>query len=191
MEIPLPRAPRAIYPEISALCERLVPGGTPLYLKTKSVAGMVVNDCYGNVGRMIAQYGGAMQCGWQIWETLPGVMIEGEFHAVWVNPEGDYHDVTPKAISSIDTILFLPDYIREYGGRQIDNERVSLVGDPLIDQFIENEKSYFEAMNQGDLADYHGVVVMTDAMKEILKRKMQLGTEIIEKYYNFDESKSS
>jgi hypothetical protein len=191
MEIPLPRAPRTLYPEISVLCERLVPGGTSVYLKTESVAGTFVNDCYGNVDRMIAKNGGVMQCGWQIWETLPGVMIEGEFHAVWVDAKGDYHDITPKAISGINTILFLPDSTRKYEDRQIDNERISLVSDSLLDQFIKNEKSYFEAMNQGDLGDYHGVVVMTDKMKEILKRKMQLGTAIIEKYYNSDESKSS
>jgi hypothetical protein len=191
MEIPSPRAPRAIYPEVLVLCERLVPGGTPVYLKTESSAGMVVNDCYGNAVRKIASNGGAMQCGWQIWETLPGVMIEGEFHAVWVDTDGVYHDITPKAISSIDGILFLPDNARQYEGRQIDNERVSLVSDSLLDQFVENEKLYFEVMNRGDLADYHGVVEMTDEMKKTLERKIQLGSAIIEKYYNSDESKSS
>ncbi len=150
-----------------------------------------MNECYENVKRVMAEKGGSMQCGWQIWETLPGVMIEAEFHAVWKDTDAHYHDVTPKEIVGINRTLFLPDNVRKYENRQIDNVRIPLVRDPLLDQFIKNETLYFEATNKGALVNYHGVIELTDELKEILEKRVALGFAVFEKYFNADGSKSS
>ncbi len=191
MEIPTPIAPKTISSEISALCERLVVGGIPVYLTVNPSPEAVVNECYQNVEKAIAKNGGNMQCGWQIWETIPGVMIEAEFHAVWKDASNIYHDLTPKELAGIDRILFLPDPHRKYEGKQVDNVRIPLVKDQLLDQFIENETLYFEATNKGSLANYHGVIELTHEIKKILEKRAALGLAVFEKYFNTDESKSS
>lgn len=158
-----------------------------MYLKVESVAGMIVNDCYGNVKKIMTQRGGSIQHGWQIWEFFPRVLLEAEFHAVWLDDQGNYHDITPKEISNIDRILFLPDNTKKYEGRQINNVRIPLVDDPLLDRFIKDEDAYFEATNRGGLADYHGALLLTDEMKRIQSRVGMTGLEIIEKYYSSNQ----
>lgn len=183
MEIPIPSAPKIISPEISALCESLVIGGIPLYLDVNPSSDAIINECYQNVKKMIVEKGGSMQCGWQIWETIPGVLIEAEFHAVWKDVDDVYHDITPKEFPGVNKILFLSDPYRIYEGKQIDNVRIPLVIDPLIDLFIENEISYFNAINRGDLAAYHGEVMLTDELNKILDKRIQIGFKVLEKYY--------
>lgn len=46
------------------------------------------NDCTGNVQSVIEIHGGTVQYGWQLWETWRGVLLEGEFHAIWVDEHG-------------------------------------------------------------------------------------------------------
>ena len=48
------------------------------------------------------------------------VMVEAEFHAVRVSPEGQYVDITPKPHTEATT-LFVPDARRTYTGVVIDN----------------------------------------------------------------------
>lgn len=100
---------------------------------------------------MIKNKGGSIQYGWQIWETLPNLMAEAEFHAVWIDKEGVSHDVTQKSLSDIKQVLFLPDPSRKYLNKQIDNVRIPLQNESLIKQFIENSEKYFEATNRVSL----------------------------------------
>lgn len=181
--IPLPKTALDTSPHTRALCQKLVPGGIPVYLNTEHMEGMRENECYWNVEKIIKESGGTIQYGWQIWEALADVMIEAEFHSVWVDPAGNYHDITPKSLSGFDRILFLPDPNRLYEGRQIDNVRVALRDDPVIQAFIESAEQYFEATNRGELADYHGELVQTQEMKDLRRRQVELFSEIIQKFY--------
>jgi len=185
MSVPLPKVASNTMPNIIALCEQLVPNGKPLYLNVEPVNGAVENECYKNVESMIKNNGGSIQYGWQIWETIPNLMAEAEFHAVWIDSNGTLHDVTPKSLPGINRILFLPDPLRKYLGKQIDNVRVPLRDEVLIQQFIENAEKYFEATNQGDLADYHGYII-TDSDSEIqklLEVKKEIFIKIIQKFF--------
>ncbi len=155
-----------------------------MYLDIEHIEGMKENECYWNVEKMIKERGGTIQYGWQIWEALAGVMIEAEFHSVWVNPAGNYHDITPKSLPGFDRILFLPDPNRRYEGRQIDNVRVALRENPAIQAFIESAEKYFEVTNRGELADYHGELVLTQEMKELRLLQAELFLEIIQKFYS-------
>ena len=82
MLIPLPKVASKTMSNIIDLCERLVPDGKPLYLNIEANSGTIKNECYKNVERMIKNNGGSIQYGWQIWETIPDLMAEAEFHAV-------------------------------------------------------------------------------------------------------------
>jgi hypothetical protein len=180
----MPKAADNTNPIIIALCGRVVPGAKPIYLDVEAADGAIVNDCYENVAKAVKQNGGSVQHGWQIWETLPGVMAEAEFHAVWVDANGTYHDITPKASDDITSILFLADPHRRFEGRQINNLRVPLQEDPLIQRFIENADQYFEVTNRGELADQLGYITETPEMKRLWREKAHLEMELLQKYYS-------
>lgn len=181
--IPMPKTANGNLLEIIALCKKIIPEQKPVYLEIEPAEGSVVNECYENVARVIKQKGGSIQYGWQIWETMPDVMAEAEFHSVWKDVDGHYHDVTPKEMQGITRILFLPDSSKIYSGRQIDNVRIALKDDPLIYDFIKNAESYFEATNRGKLADYHGELVATPEMEKLMRQNAEISLAIIQKFY--------
>jgi hypothetical protein len=88
-----------------------------------------------------------------LWDKLPGVLLEAEFHAVWRDASGARVDVTPKAIPGIDHIFFLPDPALDYKGRQIDNRRVAITGDPTVEEYIVAAEAWFDVLNRGERAD--------------------------------------
>lgn len=183
MSVPLPKVASNTMSNIIDLCERLVPNGKPLYLNVEIINGAIKNECYKNVESMIKNRGGSIQHGWQIWETIPDLMAEAEFHAVWVDNNGTLHDVTQKSLSEINQILFLPDPSRKYTGRQIDNVRIPLQDEILIKQFIENAEKYFEATNRNELADYHGYIVADPEIQKLVEEKNEIFLKIIQKFF--------
>lgn len=183
MSIPLPKVASNTMPNIIALCERLVPNGKPLYLNIEVINGVIENECYKNIESIIKNKGGSIQYGWQIWETIPNLMAEAEFHAVWVDNSGKFHDVTPKSLPEISQILFLPDPVRKYEGKQIDNVRIPLQDEILIGQFIENAEKYFEATNRGELANYHGYMAANSEIQKLIEEKNEIFLKIIQKFF--------
>lgn len=183
MSVPLPKVASNTMPNIIDLCERLVPNGKPLYLNVEIIDGATENECYKNVESMIKNKSGSIQYGWQIWETIPDLMTEAEFHAVWVNDNGTLHDITQKSLSGINQILFLPDPYRKYTGRQIDNVRIPLQDKILIKQFIENAEKYFEVTNRDELANYHGYLVANSEIKKLVKEKNEIFLKISQNFF--------
>jgi hypothetical protein len=181
--LPLPRPVRDI-PEVRELCQELVADTAPIWFNVDTPNWASPNDCTENVDRVIELHGGRVEYGWQLWETLPELMIEAEFHAVWVDNGGRRYDVTPKQVPGIDSIVFLPDPNLVYEGRQIDNVRRSLVDDPLIDDLIEVNSEFFTALNRGALAEQHGEISMTPEIRAILDRQQAVEMAIAEKYFS-------
>lgn len=169
-------------PRIRNLCSEIAPGSEPVYLKVETSDGAVINECYGNVETQIKEKGGSIQYGWQIWETLPEVLAEAEFHAVWVDSAGVLHDVTPKAIPDISQILFLADPVRKFEGKQIDSFRISLKDDVLIKQFIDSAERLFKSLNEGKFADQFGEIEATPEMKKNMQEKTVLEIALLKKY---------
>jgi hypothetical protein len=183
VRIPTPGAPSSVTKSVLQLSEELVPSGTPMYLNVEPADWAEVNECFSNVSKMVAREGGGMQYGWLIWEALPDVMIEAEFHAVWVDRKGVYHDITPKALPGLNRVLFLADFKREYQGKQINNVRKALVEDPAVTGFIQAADQYFEATNRGDMADYHGEITLTPELMAIRRERAKHFVAVVEKYY--------
>lgn len=179
---PIPR-PVIDMPEVRSLCERLVPGEIPEVLKVDAPPWAEPQDCIGNVKSVVKLHGGSTDYGWRLWETLPGLMIEAEFHAVWRHDDGRRHEVTPSETPDVATVVFLADPSLVYEARQIDNVRVPLTDDPLIGEFIQSAESFFEATNRGELADYHGKLVLTPEMRAIRKRQTELELAILQKHF--------
>lgn len=90
-------------------------------------------NCYGNVLDKVSRDGGRIHYGWVIWQSKN--LCEAEHHAVWEDSAGDLHDITPRS-ENIDKIMFLPDENKPYRGNTIDNFRLNISGNPVIDDFI-------------------------------------------------------
>ncbi|HVS86382.1 MAG TPA: hypothetical protein VHD91_12200 [Gaiellaceae bacterium] len=106
---------------------------------------------------VVAAHGGTLEYGWLLWETIPNVLLEAEFHSVWVTPKGIRRDVTPKELG-FTRVVYLPDPALTYDGRQIDNKRVPLVDDPLVEEFMALERRLYGEMNRGERADQYGAM---------------------------------
>lgn len=148
--------PPEITRAVLRLTERVVPSAAPVYLPVKPEPGAIMAECFPNVQAKIASAGGTMLCGWQLWEW-PHVLVEAEFHAVWVSPTGEMLDITPKAEAET-RILFVPDPQRHYEGVSVDNVRLSLRDDQIIGHFIKFSEAIVRVMNRGDRAKQHGYV---------------------------------
>lgn len=143
--------PPTISDPIKKLCEELSHGTQPVFLEITPVANAQPKDCFPVVERQIAQHGGSICYGWQIWEW-PSVFIEAEFHAVWRDNEGVLHDITPKDIP-LERILFLEDPVRRYEGKQVNNVRRAISERPEVQEFIDASDADFEFMNRGERAN--------------------------------------
>jgi len=139
----------------------------PVFVPVRDTDGHQPGDCFFNVRRKISRDGGGIQHGWTIWEA-PDKLIEGEFHAVWVDQDGALIDITPK-IDGEREILFIPDPQRVYEEKPIDNIRLALSDDPAIkeDIRVNEEMSKLRAKyNNGG----RGEIPMDEAMALLQKK---------------------
>lgn len=156
-----PRTPPAVSPEIQTLCNELSPGVEPVYVKISPPPGAELADCFPTVDRQVAKAGGERLLGWAIWEHA-SVMVEAELHAVWLDPDGQIHDLTPRP-GGINQILFLRDPARSYDGRQVNNVRRPLRDTAEIKEFIAAADAQYEFNNRGARATQHGKIMLSGA----------------------------
>jgi hypothetical protein len=152
------RPPKLVKPYVISFCRSIVKNPEPLYVPVRPLRRAPADECFRILPKHIASYGGDQVTGWTIWEW-PRVLIEAEFHCIWRQPEGELLDITPKSVP-VPRILFLPDPNRKYRGRQIDNFRKPLDHDPAIKRFLASR--IHQAFNEGELADYHGPVELSE-----------------------------
>lgn len=141
-DIPASTTPPEITEDVMRLCRLLDQSQTPVYVPVRPWAGSKVDSCFFNLPEKIAADGGGVQHGWTIWER-PGLLVEGEFHAVWVSPAGELIDITPKKDGETE-ILFLPDVKRVWTGELVDNVRLPLVDNEITRRLVGDSKALFE-----------------------------------------------
>ena len=93
------------------------------------------DDCFINVSEKIKRDGGSIIYGWTI-HTF-SFIYEAERHAVWLSRSNELIDITPRKIPYKE-ILFVPDSenIWTYNGEYIDNIRVNITKNTVVDDFI-------------------------------------------------------
>lgn len=171
------RVPDRVTSPIRRLCNRIHTGSVATFIPVKPEPDGELSDCFAIVDGKIKRDGGSVCHGWAVW-FLPGIMVEGEFHSVWRSPDGDLLDVSPNPLNA-EKILFIPDPIRLYEGRQVDNIRVPLSKDPRVREFIELAHKRYLVMNEGDLAYQVGEVAVDDQkLMPIMQRMQQLAHEL-------------
>lgn len=168
--------PRKLHRFVSELSRSLTGEEDARYVAVRPDPGAQPNECFFNVPQKIAKEGGAIQFGWCLWE-LPGLFIEAEVHAVWVSPQGEWLDVTPK-VNHETKILFLPDNTvtwDENSRFRRDNVRLAMKDDPVVHAFIEAAKASAQfAEKSTDPDDPRKIVMDRDRWERLEGHNMEL-----------------
>ena len=94
-------------------------------------------------------------------------MIEAEFHAVWQDNNRNLYDITPKR-SSDRQILFLPDPVRRYDRRKVNNVRRAIRFNRNVRKYLEAANAHFRLIYGGARAFQHGAISIAGAEVEEL-----------------------
>ena len=90
-------------------------------------------NCFPNVDEKVKRDGGKAHYGWAIHQT--DLLCEAERHAVWESPNEDLIDITPREFVTENT-MFVSDNNFIYTGQLVDNVRVNITSNPVVDDFI-------------------------------------------------------
>jgi len=182
-----PTTPISINEDVIGFCNKINPSSKPFFV------GVIPNDdaeyqeCFKNVQKHIQEFGGKIQQGWTIWE-IPQKFIEAEFHAILIDKNGKYIDISPKPDGE-QKILFLKDDSREITEESVDNIRKVLLDTAEFraikifgEKRFEISKKYwngskiiipeFELLNLGRL---QGEILSSEIRKDKLNGKIKVG----------------
>ena len=156
--------PSKIDKDVERLIKKLNATHTPIYLDIEPEKGAEIKDCFPVVQLKVKEKGGRMVMGWQIWKSKH--LIEAECHAVWEDEEGELRDITPKDLN-INNILFVEDENMVYDEKQIDNIRLNITNNPLVDDLINVCKAIYNFDNKGERALHYDLTfLLTNVQKE-------------------------
>jgi hypothetical protein len=172
--------PKLIKPYVISFCRSIVENPEPCYVPLEPLDGAEPDSCFELVPKYVESHGGEMRTGWAIWEW-PQVIIEAEFHAIWLSSERREIDITPKKIPQ-RRILFLPDPHRKYEGFQRDNVRKALCKDKDVSRMIQLGKLMHAELNGGELKYYHGPVVKSDAYMKLEDENRNVQMKLAARY---------
>lgn len=123
-----------------------------------------IRDCYGNVEKKIKKDGGGIYYGWIIHQT--NILCEAEHHAVWKDNNDNLIDITPNE-SNLDHILFLPNNERIYMGTSIDNIRINITNNFMVDDFIYVSELISKLYNLGERKSSKELILPVDILEII------------------------
>lgn len=175
----LTTTPLSITPEILEFCKQ-ISKSNPVYLDVQTSADSVKKECFGNVQNFISQNGGSIQHGWLIWEWQ-NVIIEAEFHAVWVSPEGKLTEISPAVEKKI---LFLPDNSKTYKGITLNNIRHALQEDKTVKEFVKVCDQISEAQIKAKQTENINNHYVSAYMIAMLSQRQNALMELIKEKYN-------
>ena len=158
--------PKTIDADVLKLIKLVNKKTEPIFISVIPEKHALPSECFPTVKEKIKINGGKMIIGWQVWKT--DFLVEAEFHAIWESTDGSLVDITPKQVP-VDKILFLPDDESKYTGKQVDNIRLNITKNPLVDDFIELAKLKFRITNCGKLANQLGAVKFTGKDSQMLQ----------------------
>lgn len=165
------QCPESITPSVSRFADTLVPGQEAVYIDCEPLTDRESLDCFPIVEDYVAIHGGRRELGWSIY-FWPRVLLEAEFHAVWVDTHGIFHDIAPHQFP-MKRILFVADPAATYGARhQINNRMRALGPNPVIQRYIDACNGIYAEENHGELAtmDYF---IQTPRWRHFQMEKME------------------
>ncbi len=99
--------PKEISALVKTFASQILTAVEPVFVPVKHDPYGLYGYCSDGVLGKIKHDGGSIRFGWAIWEW-PDILFTAEFHSVWVSPNGELIDITPKPARET-RILFLPD----------------------------------------------------------------------------------
>lgn len=129
----LPKSPLVVDRHVSALLDKMKVDFEPEIVPVKIEAYAKPRNCYINVDEKVLRDGGSVHYGWIIWKSK--ILCEAERHAVWENEFGDLIDITPQE-EVADKVMFVSDNDFIYSGQSVDNIRLNITNNPVVDDFI-------------------------------------------------------
>ncbi|RYE56530.1 MAG: hypothetical protein EOP48_07795 [Sphingobacteriales bacterium] len=123
-----------------------------------------LQSCFYNVERKVTRDGGKLIYGWAI--RFSEFMIEAEMHAIWQSEVGVYLDVTPPIVPLLHTV-FIRDERLVFNGKVIDNVRINISGNPMVDDWIRIKESINRVFAYGDRKAEH-IVDLPEAIVPLL-----------------------
>lgn len=138
-------------------------------------------NCFPNVDFKVKNDGGKVHYGWAVYKT--GILCEAERHAVWENDDGELIDITPRE-DGLNQIMFVSDDNFIYTGQLVDNIRVNITKNPVVDDFIfvcekiEKMYSYGKRIDDNHLeihAEIGGYIQEFEDLKHLILEYVNVG----------------
>lgn len=172
------RTPPRITDKVLELCSMVKSGACPFVVPIRPERDSIPHECFENVKAKVSRNGGSLQHGWAIWEWVD-VLLEAEFHAVWVSPDGDMVCVSPHNTPDT-TLLFLPDDTRSFNGLdRLDNLKLPLRNEKVVADFIHVTQALMAAQNRLTRGRFGVVKVpVTPELRKLAERYVTLRKQI-------------
>ncbi len=167
--------PSGINKHVRALRDKIASPIEPVFVQVQTRTDARSAECFEATATHVAEFGGSSVVGWQVWE-LPGILIEGEFHAVWKNPDGVLIDVSRKDDGE-NQILFIPDPRITYTGEKIDSIRLPIGKNPKIKQLISMKEQFYRLFKQVH-GNATGMIVLKGELADLHTLSERLGSEL-------------
>lgn len=170
--------PSRITSDVRRLCRKLGDVDEPVFVEVDARSDSGLNDCFADVDRQVAESGGSVQHGWLIW-LQPGILIEGEFHAVWRRQDGTLRDVTFKQDRE-RTVLFAPDRVRRFEGVRVPTIRHAIGRDPRIKQFMELSARFQRLAGERYRDRFGQAVILDPDLLALRQQASAIGAELLQ-----------
>lgn len=131
------------------LLARLGPGLQAEYVESRPWSGGRPNECFEAVEGKVAAEGGRALAGWALWRGE--LLIEAEYYCVWMDSGGQKFDVAQRDLA-FDRILFVADGRSHGPGLQVNNIRLNLGSNQVVDYLIQAYDCVFLLENAGERA---------------------------------------
>jgi hypothetical protein len=172
--------PSKVMKPLARFCATIVPNRSPEFVAVKVQPTAVQEECFENVRLHVARHGGQAQHGWAIWEW-PKVYWEAEFHCVWRSAHGELIDITPNN-PAYPWILFLPDPVRVYRDRLVENIRKPLIRDKLLDEFYRAAHDWHQLKSSRFLPDFVETPEWMSEAKRLKHYRDLLSVQMLHKF---------
>lgn len=140
-----------------------------------------MGNCFINVEKKVKKDGGKVHFGWAIFQSTN--LCEAERHAVWENEDEELIDITPREIL-FSKIMFVSDNDFKYEGQLVDNVRVNITKNKLVDDFIKLCEIIEKLYSKGERIDEENMSfekkpAILDIINKLEQNKIMLNSYIL------------
>jgi hypothetical protein len=129
----LPKVPTEVNQFVEKVLDKINAEFDPEFVPVIPESYAKPENCFGNVDEKVKRDGGKVHYGWAIFQS--SIICEAERHAVWENENEELIDITPREFG-FEKIMFVSDNNLVYRGQLIDNARINITNNKLVDDYI-------------------------------------------------------